>query len=342
MRCLTLVDRFQQAGAECAFVCARLDGNLIDYIRSKGFSVLEMPSEGDVGSLFGNRSGEIENDACCTRLFAEDFKADWIVLDHYGLDASWETAAVPEGAKLLVLDDLANRNHRANVLVDQNLGRTADEYRHLVPPSCEVLTGSRYAMLRRDFPTYRETSLHRRASGTLNSVLISFGGADSDNVTGQILELFADSGLHQSLESLVVVLGSQSVWKEETAAVMAEFGGRGRLLCGVDNMAEIMSAADLSIGGGGTTAWERCCLGLPSLLLSIADNQIPICESLDDAGAAFYLGDARSTEWRHRLSDVLQDLIRYPDRLTEMSHRASAICDGLGADRLVSRIVEID
>jgi UDP-2,4-diacetamido-2,4,6-trideoxy-beta-L-altropyranose hydrolase len=240
------------------------------------------------------------------------------------------------------LDDLANRNHRADVLVDQNLGRTADDYRHLVPPSCEVLTGSRYAMLRRDFLKYRESSLQRRTDGSLSSVLISFGGADSENVTGQVLGSIMDMGLHQSLGSLVVVLGAQSGWKEETAAMIAELGGRARLLCGVDNMAEVMSGSDLSIGGGGTTAWERCCLGLPSLLLSIADNQTSICESLDEAGAALYLGDARSPEWHRRFSEVLEDLIRYPDRLAAMSRRARAICDGLGADRLVGRIVEID
>ena len=340
MRCLTLADGLRRIGADCVFVCARLDGNLTHHIRSMGFPVFELPAESEARSLSAQGIGVIEQDALQTRHFTENLKANWIVVDHYELDASWESIARPTGAKLIVLDDLANRLHKADVLVDQNLGRIADDYRDLVAPSCEVLTGSRYAMIRQEFVAHRQSSLLRRKSGTLNTVLMSFGGADSDNVTGRILELFIDQGLQRTLRSLVVVLGSQSAWKEETAGLVAEFGARGRLLCDVDNMAEIMSAADLSIGGGGTTAWERCCLGLPSLLLAIANNQVPVCTRLGEYGAADYLGDARGSDWPGKLLDAIEELTRFPEKLTAMSRQAGAVCDGMGVDRLINRIVE--
>ena len=341
MRCLTLAVRLRQSGADCVFVSARLEGNLADHIRAMDFPVLELPGGGD-GTLLDQGTGAVEQDARQTRHFVETFQASWIVVDHYELEATWESIARPAGVKLLVLDDLANRVHEADVLVDQNLGRTADDYRELVPPSCELLTGSRYALLRQEFLAHRQTSLTRRRSGPLSSVLISFGGADSDNVTGRILDLFIQHGLQRSIQSVVVVLGSQSAWKEQTTELMAEFGARGRLLCGVNNMAEIMSAADLSIGGGGSTAWERCCLGLPSLLIAIADNQIPVCARLDELGAATYLGDARNSYWRPKLLDAFEEFLRHPEKLDAMSRQAGTVCDGMGVDRLAARIIQSD
>lgn len=340
MRCITLANRLRQIGADCAFVCAALEGDLIGHVRTQGFPVFELSGKEDGGFVSEQVDAAFERDAQQTRQISMEFRADWIIVDHYDLGESWESAAVPDHVRLLVLDDLANRKHNADILVDQNYARIVEEYRGLVPSSCEVLTGSQYAILRQEFLTYRNSSLQRRRSGTLRSVLVSFGGADVDNITGQILHLFVDRGLSRLLRSLVVVLGPQSTWKQETVEAVAEFGTRGSLLCSVDNMAQIMSAADLSIGGGGTTAWERCVLGLPSLLLSIADNQLPICASLDDAGAAHFFGDARTSDWQSRLPDILQDLMESPNKLAAMSRRAGSICDGMGADRLVKRMVE--
>jgi UDP-2,4-diacetamido-2,4,6-trideoxy-beta-L-altropyranose hydrolase len=335
MRCLTLADALARGGADCAFICRRLEGNLNSQIRNRGYRVYELPDQDfDVME-------DVQPDARHSRDMVEDYGADWVLVDHYGIDAAWEEYVVQPGVRLLVIDDLADRRHSADILVDQTYGRTVAEYSRLVPVSCNVLTGSSYAILRPEFSVLRESSLARRRHGSLRNVLVSMGGSDVKNATGQVLALLTTEGLASRLGSIVVVLGGQSIWSDEISALSSQMPVPTSLQIDVDNVAELMVDADLAIGAGGTTAWERCCLGLPAILLTLADNQLDVCGSLDRVGAAIHVGGVDSGDWKPRLVEAMTSLLGDSDLHMTMSRRASEITDGLGTDRVCQQLLRM-
>ena len=239
----------------------------------------------------------------------------------------------------MAFDDLADRPHAADLLLDQNLGHTPSDYAGLVPPACRLLTGTRYALLREEFAAWREASLQRRAAqaetGYLKHILVNLGGVDKDNHTLAVLQAF--SGSLPAACRVTVVMGKTA---PHTAAVRAFADSAPypcRVLVGADNMAELMAEADLAIGAAGSTSWERCCLGLPTLLLVIAGNQCNIAATLQTAGAALPLETSKIN-----VLEFVQvwDYFRQPENLAAMSVKASVLCDGKGAVRVASHLFQ--
>ena len=284
------------------------------------------------------------------------FAPDWIVCDHYALSAEWEQAAkAVAGSRLMAVDDLADRPHAADVLLDQNLGCAAADYAGLVPPACRLLLGTRYALLRQEFAQWRETSLQRRTTpqkgylktseasfcGAKTSVvsfceakniLVNLGGVDKDNYTLAVLH--ALSGSLPEGCGVTVVMGRTAPHIAAVQAFAAAAPYPCRVLVGVDNMAELMTQADLAVGAAGSTSWERCCLGLPTVMLVLADNQRGIAERLQQAGAAHLLQP-------NRLAAGLRRLLGAPAAAwAEQSRRAAALCDGKGAERVANHMLD--
>ncbi len=316
MRCLTLAKALK--GAECRFVCREHEGNLIDYIRDQGFEVLALPmGRGDwLGASW-------QEDAAQT---AAAGPCDWLVVDHYGLDASWESAMRAQATRIMAVDDLANRPHDCDLLLDQNLGRKPADYAGRVPAGCPLLLGPSFALLRPEFAAWREKSLARRG-GALKTLLITMGGVDQHNVTGDILAALKGSALPDGAE-IKVIMGPHAPWLAEVRAAAAAMPWPCEVLVGVSNMAELMAGSDLAIGAAGSTSWERCCLGLPTLALVLADNQRAGAKALAAAGAAVLLGDARRNGWQAELRAALP-----PATLTTLSRNAQKITDGKGGER---------
>lgn len=265
------------------------------------------------------------------------FAPDWIVCDHYALSAEWEQAAkAVAGSRLMAIDDLADRPHAADLLLDPSLGRTAADYTGLVSDTCQLLTGTRYALLREEFAQWRKASLTRRATqtrkGYLKNILVNLGGVDKDNHTLSVLQ--AISGSLPEGCGVTVVMGQTAPY---TAAVR-DFADTApypcRVLVGADNMAELMAQADLAIGAAGGTSWERCCLGLPTVMLVLADNQRGIAEHLQQAGAAYLLQP-------DGLAAGLRQLLAIPAAAwAEQSRCAAALCDGYGAVRVANHMLD--
>ncbi|HET7775514.1 MAG TPA: UDP-2,4-diacetamido-2,4,6-trideoxy-beta-L-altropyranose hydrolase, partial [Azospira sp.] len=272
MRCLTLADALRRRGAECSFICRDLPGHLAETIRARQYAVALLPHLCEEqeplnagGPPYGSWLGvSWSQDAAQTRLALAGMVADWLVADHYALDARWESGMRPVCRHLMVIDDLADRPHACDLLLDQNLGRTPGQYGALVPHGCRVLIGPEYALLRPDFAKYRRDSLMRRQEPALSQLLISLGGVDKFNVAGQVLD--ALSRLPLPTCHLKVVLGPHSPWVEQVRQ-QASAMDRVEVLVNVDDMAALMAESDLAIGAAGTTAWERCCLGLPTITL---------------------------------------------------------------------------
>ncbi len=335
MRCLTLADALKDGGHECEFIVREQPGHLIALIEDKGYRVHALPlaelatSSPDEYIHSHWLPGGQQQDSEDTWAVLQPNGCDWLVVDHYGVGAPWETRLRKASRHVMVIDDLADRAHECDILLDQNMGRRAGDYENLVPKACLRLIGPQYALLRPEFVVWREASLSRRRQRTeLRELLVSLGGVDKDNATGDVLDALEASSLTDSV-TLTVVLGQQNPWFEKIQQQAASSRFKVTVKQGVNNMAELMSQADLAIGAAGSTSWERCCLGLPTVMLVLADNQRSIARGLDKVGASV------STEVNNVALKV-DGLTKSSLQLDSMSKNASAVCGGKGVIQLVS------
>ncbi|MBW6392006.1 UDP-2,4-diacetamido-2,4,6-trideoxy-beta-L-altropyranose hydrolase [Billgrantia antri] len=349
MRCLTLADVLHAQGAECHFVCREHRGHLCDVIEARGFSVHRLPQrdndlEPDTSSRLVHApwlGASWEQDAASCHHVLTNLTPDWLVVDHYALDSRWEKAVrdnLPGPVPLLlVIDDLADRQHAADLLLDQNLGRESQDYSSMVPEHCRVLAGPCYALLRPEFARWREMSLARRTSEPqVKRLLISLGGVDKENITGQVLDALQSCDLPPELE-ITVVMGATAPWRQSVVAQAKQMPWLTEVVVNVDDMARRMAAADLAIGAAGSTSWERCCLGLPTLMLILAENQREIALQLERSGASATLD---TEDLAHSLASQLAACIS-PPVLTRMSERAASLVDGRGVSRLLTAMRNI-
>lgn len=342
MRCLTLAEAMRTQGENCHFICREHPGHLLDNIRNRGFAVSALHKcKPDAHPL--DETGEPlahanwlgcdwGADARQTGEILSTLKPDWLVVDHYALDSRWESALRAHYGRLLVIDDLADRPHACDLLLDQNLGRAAADYVNLVPEHCTVLAGPRFALLRPEFAALREYSLQRRRLAALSHLLITMGGVDQQNATGQVLEALKSCPLPADCK-VTVVMGSKAPWLAQVREIAATMPWPTEVRVDIADMAQVMADSDLAIGAAGSTSWERCCLGVPTLLVPIAENQKSGALALSASGAVISFQGMREVE--SRLVEELT-LLESGQRLKLMVDAAASICDGRGCDRMVS------
>jgi len=263
---------------------------------------------------------------------------DWLVVDHYALEARWEGALRPQAKRIMVIDDLANRPHACNLLLDQTFGRQAEDYMPFVTEDCMLLCGSQYALLRPEFSALREYSLKRRAQPVLKELLINMGGVDKDNVTAAVLRAIKHCSLPEDCK-LTVVMGQTAPWLKDVQDLSNEMLRPTQVLVGVDNMAQLMANSDLAIGAAGTTSWERCCLGLPTIMLVVADNQLKIAKGLEETGAAFVCLTDRGL--LKQLALLLGKFFYDTEQVTLLSRAAAKVADGKGTGAVLSQMGNI-
>ena len=317
MRCLTLADQLVADGAKVGFVCRQLPGAMIDAIRQRGHSCMLVRPDGE----------DARNDAAATHAAigaAEDFSVsvDWLVVDHYGLDAEWEELMRPFVRNIMVIDDLANRPHDCDLLLDQNFYEGFESrYERLLPDSARCLLGPVHVLLRPEFSDARRTL--RRRDGSVGRILVFFGGSDPTNQTQRVLE--GIDTLRRPDICVDVVVGSANPHREGVRA-FCEARPWASFHCQISNMAELIAAADLGVGAGGAAMWERCALGLPTVTVVFADNQVQTTRDVAQTGAIAYLG------WASELSsvdyaDAIRGLLDRPDDLGAVASKALALVD---------------
>lgn len=319
-RCLTLARALASSVEEIAFLARPADGDLNDLVSAEGHRWLPISGATDAAS----------DAAACRSLLERSAPWDWLVVDHYGLDARWESALRPAVRRILAIDDLADRAHDCDVLLDQNDKGDADPYRGKVPPGARCLLGPSHALLRGEFAEERARSAPRR--GELRRLIVSFGGSDPTNETEKFLS--ALSSRPAGIETIDVVFGRAD---ERTAALVRRASAHAGVRCHVaaDDMARRFASADLAVGAAGTTTWERACLHLPAVVTAVAPNQVEIAAAAARRGAAVNLGyhdRVRPEDY----ADALRTLAEAPARLAEMSRRAGALTDGRGAERVAA------
>jgi UDP-2,4-diacetamido-2,4,6-trideoxy-beta-L-altropyranose hydrolase len=282
MRCMTLAEEAKEHGFEVHFISREHVGHLCDILLAKGYHVHRLaivdsvtqdnPTAHDewLGASIDDEIQDTQN--ILQSLIAEERKINVLVVDHYALDARWEQAMRNFCESIVVIDDVADRVHDCDVLIDQNLYDNAHErYMGKVPSHCKMLLGPEYAILRKEF---REARTHAKVRTEIKRVLVFYGGADPSNETEKALHalrMFCEQYPHHELH-IDVVVGSANPNKE-----LVKRMSQGLKNCtyheNISNMAELMLKADLALGAGGTTTWERCVLGLPAIVTIIAENQ---------------------------------------------------------------------
>jgi UDP-2,4-diacetamido-2,4,6-trideoxy-beta-L-altropyranose hydrolase len=346
MRCLTLADELRRQGAVCRFICREHPGHLIDPIRERGFEVLVLPGAAP-SEAFASRAAadyaawlgtDPATDADQARQALGERRLDWLVVDHYALDESWERLMRPAARHILVIEDLANRRHDGELLLDQNLGRTARDYVGLLPAGCMVLAGPRYALLRPEFAALRAQTLQRRTPTRVRQLLLTLGGVDKDNLTLSVLEILTASELPADCRT-VVVMGANAPGLQSVRDFVGRMPGRIELRVNEPEMAALMAASDIAVGAAGGTAWERCCLGLPTLVVLMAENQRAGALALQASGAALFAdaGLPLAVGLRAQLPGLLD-----PQRLSQMQAACASMVDGDGTRRVVEELLRVN
>jgi UDP-2,4-diacetamido-2,4,6-trideoxy-beta-L-altropyranose hydrolase len=351
MRCLTLADALKTEGVECHFICREHPGNLLDYIKGKGYSayaisamhsertelrgVSTLPSSEltQLGHAHWLGTSQQQDADECAAILGE-LQPDWLIVDHYALDACWEIALQPHFRKLMVIDDLADRTHICDVLVDQTYGRKADDYLPKVPVGCRVLCGSQYALLRPEFSALRQYSLKRRETPQMYSLLVNMGGVDKHNATGKVLQALRHCDLPVSC-CITVVMGTSAPWLSEVRLQAEQMPWPTDIRVGVSNMAQLMADSDLAIGAAGSTSWERCCLGLPTVMIVLADNQRQVAQGLERVGAALAIDQQQIAE---SLPTLLAPLVSLSIPRLIMGQVAAGITDGSGVTAVIQHL----
>ena len=332
MRCITLADELKKQGARISFISRNLPPHLSEMLNARKIEyislitdVIQEPSDRLAHSSWLGTSQS--KDAQATIQVLANQTWDWVVVDHYALDERWESAVRQNCKKLMVIDDLADRQHDCDVLLDQNFyADKQTRYNGKVPAQCQLLLGPRYALLREEFRTLRE-KINVRA-GDVKKILVFFGGVDADNYTSLAIQALTELNITLQVD---VVIGAQHPNREQIKQACIAHG----FICHIQTtrMAELMAEADLAIGAGGSASWERCCLGLPALLLAIADNQIEIAKALDLINACFYV-ETNNTKNLITIKSAIAELLSTPSQIHALSQQAFLLVDGEGAIRV--------
>ena len=292
MRCLTLAQKLKkEKQADVYFAIRFLEGNLINLVRDKGFTVLCLPEAPVNNELQGYAKWLTvtqKQDAKDTiAAINELLNIDLLIIDSYAIDYTWESELRPFVKQIMVIDDLANRKHDCDILLDQNFYlNKKNRYEGLVPRNCKLYLGPKFALLREEF--YKAKEHLRKRDGSIKNILVFFGGSDLTNETEKAIQ--AIILLDKPDIKVNVVVGSANKNKEKIEKLCKQYQ-QFSFHCQINNMAELMNEADLAIGAGGITIWERFFMELPSIVISIADNQRKICEDCAVEGLFRYLGN---------------------------------------------------
>lgn len=331
MRCLVLADELKRNGYEIVFACSPLEGDMRSFIVERGFEVATLPKprknvlpthDADYHSWLQK---DISDDA---KDFVESIRtADLVITDHYAIEKEWQTVVIDAlKCRMIAIDDLA-RYHQADLVLDQTLGRARVAYSDC---AARVLVGSQYALLHPSFSRNREQALSRQLLNSAPKILVSMGGVDKPNATLKVLEALQD---HSNTEFTVLLSPRAPHFK--LVQTWCESKPNITHLEFVSDMASLMLNHDIAIGAPGTTSWERACLGLPNIVVPLAENQNMICQQLVSHNAAIKI---ELQDIPARLNIEYKRLIEQWDQFKSAN---LALCDGRGVKRVVYEIDQI-
>ena len=331
-RCLALADSLLLSGRLCTFICREFEGNLINLIQSKGHKVEVIPIlDYQNSNLWLGASWSEDADIVKGIIKGS---AKFMVVDHYGIDYRWEGDFKDVVQEMIVIDDLADKKHDCKFLINQNIGWNKKDYKNLVSPQTELFIGPKYALLRPEFKKYRKYSIKRRDNPNLNNILISFGGVDKNNFSKKVLDHLKGINI-TNLSSIKVIIGKGNKHKNSLKKMCNDHITPIEILEDVNNMAEIMSQTDLIIGAAGSSSWERCSLGIPSIIFIMADNQKIGAHALAKEGCSILIKDNQT--FKNSLNEALNYFLN-TSNLKNSSNACKNMCDGDGVNTIIKSI----
>jgi UDP-2,4-diacetamido-2,4,6-trideoxy-beta-L-altropyranose hydrolase len=358
-RCRTLAAALQEQGATLHFICRAHPGHQIDALRGEGYHVTALPAPPSQASDDADYTGWLgvsqphDAEETITALTRDNRTApDWLIVDNYALDAAWQQLLRPFVGNIMVIDDLANRLHDCDLLLDQNFSLSSQaRYVNLLPPRAQRLLGPHYALLRPEYAEMRQ-GLSRCfipvagegqppsqcGPAPVHRILVFFGGTDADNLSARALQALSHSSM--TMLHVDIVVGANNPHREQLVA-QAMARGNTEIHAPRPHLADLMANADLAIGAGGATTWERCCLGLPSIVVSVAENQRPACEALAAANLIDYRGHEGQIT-AATLRPAIQALLDDQQRRQRLAENGLRLVDGQGTQRLIRAMQSAD
>ena len=320
MRCLGLAQAWQDAGGAVVFAMVQPWPTLVQRLEAEGITVVGMSAE----------SGSVHDAAQFAEL-AKSHLATWVVVDGYQFKPDFQRSLKGAGLKVLFIDDNGEGGtYYSDIVLNQNLYASEDSYIRRESYT-RLLLGSRYAMLRREFTRWR--GWKRRISGSGNKVLVSMGGSDAGNLSEKVIDAL---GMLDSSEiEARVIVGSSNPHLTALQCAVSRCGRVIEIHQNPSNIPELMAWADVAISAAGSTCWELCFFGLPSLLMDVAENQRGIARSLEERGVAEYLGFGAEVS-PAQIAGGLKKLLLSPEPRAAMSQRSQQLVDGRGAERVVA------
>ncbi|GGI82105.1 UDP-2,4-diacetamido-2,4,6-trideoxy-beta-L-altropyranose hydrolase [Legionella impletisoli] len=338
MRCLTLANELKKYGADISFVCRNHKGNLINKVETAGYRVYRLKSytsenySGNDYSLWLGVTQEEDAHEILSVIGKKYF--DWVIVDHYAIDEIWERMIRQRARKIMVIDDLANRKHDCDFLLDQNYfgAKTPKRYNHLVSPTCHKLLGPRYALLQPEYKYFRKRL--NPHNGTVKTILIFFGGSDKKNLTEIVLNALNCDELKEI--KVNVVIGSNYCYPEKIRRLVSTRANTF-LFRNLSTLAHLIKSSDLMIGAGGATTWERMCLGIPTVASIISENQKEMTLALSNETLQISVNDPFDmsvNDWK----ELIGGMIRQPFLIQTFSNQSKKYVDGHGVERVISFI----
>lgn len=347
MRCLTLADELTCQGVNCIFICREFDGNLFTLIKDKGYSLFPLP---EIKTILSPKAGQIvphehwlgtdyESDAKQTiDIFKHmKIKIDWLIVDHYAIDIHWEQLLRPYVNKIMIIDDLADRKHDCDLLLDQNYYQQLEKrYQYLLPEYTQTLLGPSYSLLRKDFTLYNNELKNYRERFNQGNIIMFFGGIDSNNETDKALEGIKNSLREQDNVQIILGINNSNI---EGLKVKYKKFKKFSFHIQINDMSARMANAYLYIGAVGTTTWERCVMFLPGIVVSVADNQIEMAKALNQINSHIYLGESSQTYPSH-YKEAYQTITNNYENLFQMSKVSGGLACAEGVKNVVTIMIK--
>ncbi|MCX6535393.1 MAG: UDP-2,4-diacetamido-2,4,6-trideoxy-beta-L-altropyranose hydrolase, partial [Actinobacteria bacterium] len=321
-RCINLAEVLRSRGNEVSFICRDDELQSFRTLEDRLFATVLLPllATGEVCNQ--------QQDADQTIEALKEMSPDWLVVDNYRLDKQWEQMVRPYALKIAVIEDLPNRRHNCDLLLDQNFSdRSNDAFRGQVPDACELLLGPRFALISEEFKRIRE--IKTKPTNELKRIFVFCGGSDPQNLTQQVIDELSTAELSNIAIDVVIGAQNQNFNRDASRKLKENF----EIHDAGSRFAQIMRRADLAIGAGGTTTWERICLGIPSVVVSIAENQNPACEKLGSEGLVNYLG-AQASLRPGVIRDAVIEAKNSCASLFDQIERGQILVDGRGCERV--------
>jgi UDP-2,4-diacetamido-2,4,6-trideoxy-beta-L-altropyranose hydrolase len=334
MRCLTLANVLRAKGFYTRFICCLLLPHLVEKITQAGHDLVMIEPNTATNSDVLDQCVDAEKTLAAMADKSWDLSWDLMIVDHYCFDCEWEKRLRAASKKIMVIDDLMNRKHDCDILLDQNLERSANDYSTWVPEHCAVLVGPQYALLRPEFSHLRkEKVVKREIKNTLETLLISLGGSDQTDTLLRILQALKITELPLNCQ-LTLIAGASDMNKLQLE--VKGYPWAVTILKDSDAMAQMTAASDVVIGAAGTSTWERCCLAVPSIIVVLAENQSANAQAMAAKKASLLINNMASLE--EELMGLINGLVRFPEQRVSLGQAASAITDGLGVYKIIDRI----